>query len=121
MILPLLFWIMIAGGAASMIAAIAVWVIKDISWHERGEYCNRKKRPELFSRIYDFGEQLQLGAEITQQLSTAVTTVAGVGWFLGLRSFTDLTMRELACLLILVALALVCVNSWIPWAIARIG
>lgn len=121
MIGPLLFWLMIAGWLITMFSAIAAWVIKEIAWHELEDYCKLKKQPELFGRIVDQREQMQLGAEILQNLSTAAMAYGAIGWLLGTRSFDELTVGESTSTIALLAFGLVFASSWIPWAVAHIA
>ncbi len=117
----LLFWMIIGGFVATTLAAIATWVLKEISWHELEEYCKLKKQPELFGRIFDLREQMLLGAEILQSVSMAVLATSIAGWLLETRRVDQLSGAELVSIVVLVAFALIFASCWIPWAVARIG
>ncbi len=116
-----LFWLMICGFVVTMLSAIAAWVVKSISWHELEEYCKLKKQPELFGHIFDLREQMQLGSEILQNISTAVMAFGAIGWLLQSRQFVELTGQETLVIIGLLAFGLVFASSWVPWAVARTG
>jgi CBS domain containing-hemolysin-like protein len=100
------------------LCAAAVRVVTEIAWHELEEYCRRKKRPELFSRIYDGHESIHISAEILQQILVAISFVLLFAWW----PFAEISQWKpyhWLGLVVSCGLTLVLVNSWIPWAIAR--
>ncbi|MEM7453404.1 MAG: hypothetical protein AAF456_03510, partial [Planctomycetota bacterium] len=67
----LLIWFTISGFIITTLAATAAYVLTECSWHELEEYCQQQRRPGIFSRIFDWREQMHFGAVILQGLSTA--------------------------------------------------
>ena len=120
----MIFWfscMAIAGFALSTFAATAVITLNEVAWHDLEEYCKQRKRPELFSRIFDQRKQLSLGANIFQMLSAGVGAVGLIGLLIGNRDLIELKFSESIAVLTLMALSFVVTGSWIPWAIAALG
>jgi len=98
--------------------ASAARVVTEIAWHELEEHCKRQKRPEVFSRIYDTHESIQMSAEILQQILVVIFFILLYAWW-PFRSPEQWQFHHWLGLIVLCSLTLVLVNSWIPWAIAR--
>jgi CBS domain containing-hemolysin-like protein len=117
----MLVGLLLLGLAGLTISAIAVRVLGEIAWHELEERCKQKRRAELFGRIYELREEMQLGAEILQNLSTAFFAVMAITWLTQTRSLSELSSSEFSAVILLIAFVLVFASSWIPWAIARVA
>ncbi|MDG1510373.1 MAG: hemolysin family protein [Mariniblastus sp.] len=117
----LLFWCLICSGVITTYAAIASFVLNEIAWHELEEYCKQKKQPKLFGVIFDFREQMTLGAGILQMIATAVFAVTLAATWIGPRQVTELSATQLTSIIGLVCFSLVFCGSWIPWAVGRVG
>lgn len=117
----ILFWLMIGGFIATTMAATAAYVLQECSWHELEEYCQQKRKSDVFSRIFDYRDQMHFGAVILQMIATAVATCSAIGWLLRSRNFEALEWTGLLSMMGLVAFGLIFFSGWIPWAIERIG
>jgi len=117
----ILFWCMIIGFLLTTFTATAVLVLNEIQWHELEEYCKQKQQPDLFGRIFEIRDRLELGAGIFQAAAMALGVVSMTCWLIGERSFNQLSGWSIFSIVALVAFFLVFSISWIPWAVARIG
>ena len=116
-----LFWSMIIGYLLTTLSATASVVLNEIQWHELEEYCKQKKQSELFGRIFDLRDQLDLGAGIFQAAATALAVVSMVCWLNVRNPISELDGWGIAWVVGLVGFCLVFSVSWIAWAVARIG
>ena len=117
----LLFWCMIIGYLLTTFSATASVVLNEIQWHELEEYCKQKKQTQLFGRIFDLRDQMDLGAGIFQAAATALAVVSTVFWLNIRNPIGELDGWGIARLVMLIGFCLVFSVSWIPWAVARIG
>lgn len=99
----------------------AVRVVTEIAWHELEEYCKRKKQADLFSRIYDLHDRIHVAAEILQQILVAMASVLFFAWWWKFSSQAEIRWFVWVSLFVLWSIVLVLVNSWIPWAFARLA
>jgi len=116
-----LFWCMIIGYVLTTLSATASVVLNEIQWHELEEYCKQKKQSNLFGRIFDLRDQLDLGTGIFQAAATALAVVSMISWLNTRRPIEQLDGWGVAWMISLVGFCLVFSVSWIPWAVARIG
>jgi len=116
-----LFWCMIIGYVLTTLSATASVVLNEIQWHELEEHCKQKKQPQLFGRIFDLRDQLDLGTGIFQAAATALAVVSMISWLNTRRPIDQLDGWGVVGMVVLVGFCLVFSVSWIPWAVARIG
>lgn len=115
----LMFVLVAIGFIGAMLCAVAGRVIGEIAWHELEERCQREKKPDLFSEIYESRQEMLIGADIFQHVFNALLAGVSVLWWLQERSVASVTGLQLASVLLLVGFALIVANSWIPWAVAQ--
>jgi CBS domain containing-hemolysin-like protein len=107
------------GFVGSVLCATAGRVIGEIAWHELEERCQRERAIDLFSEIYESREPMLVGADVFQQLFNMLLACIPVFWWLSIRSVSNINGSQLISLFLLIGLALILANSWIPWAVAR--
>jgi CBS domain containing-hemolysin-like protein len=103
----------------AMFCAVAGRVIGEIAWHELEERCQREKKPDLFSQIYESRAEMLIGADICQHGFNALLICSALWWWLQDRDVVNATALQLVSTLLLVGFAVIFANSWIPWAVAQ--
>ena len=115
------FWLMIAGFIVTTLAATASYVLQEVSWHELEELCQQRRSEKIFGKIFDFRDQMRLGADILKVFATAVAACATVATLIGPRKISEIATFDQLSILALVAFGLILCSSWIPWGIERIA
>ena len=116
----LFFWLIIGGVAVTTLAATAAQVLYGFAKHELEEYCERRGKREFFGRILDLQESMALGAETLRIVATTIALCAAVGWVFGAQDVSQFTFTRWLAIIALLALVMLLVNSWIPFAITQI-
>ncbi len=114
-------WLMVFGFVLTTLAATAAYVIQECSWHELEELCERRQKQKMFGKIFDLRDQMRLGAEILQVISTALAASATIAVLMSDRTVAELGAWELISIFVTVAFGLIVSNNWIPWAVERIA
>ena len=115
------FWTLVVGFLVATTSAIACHVFKEMSWHEMEELCLRKQRPELFSKIFDLREPMEVGASVLQMIALAFAIPAGAAWLAGANGMVAMSWQRFIMSSVLMAFFLVSSQTWVPWAVAQIA
>ena len=118
------FW-MVIGFASATFSAIAFHVIKEMPWHEMEDYCqlrSQKRKTDLFGAIFDLREEMEIGASVLQMVTLAIAVLATIAWLSYSVEIADevtLVLSNLLTKTVLIAIALVMTQIWIPRAVAK--
>lgn len=116
-----LLWIGLIGLAVAGVASIGVKVLHHFSIAEFEEYCLRRQRKERFGDVLDGHEDVALGAESLRSVALGAMALAGGAWMIrGAGSASLPAWESFAACAAGVALSLLIVTGWIPWAIVRL-
>ncbi len=114
-------WLMMNSLFFGTLSAIACRVLKEIAWHELEEYCLQKQQPKVFSKIFDYRDPMEVGAGVLQMICLAFFVSSLWGWLFGNEILNDLSSIRFAMSSSVVGFVLVVTQSWIPWAVSKIG
>ncbi len=103
------------------LSACAHQVINEIQWHDLEEYCERKRRKQMFGRILDLRDQMALGTLMFQMIATGIAITCSVLLFLDQRAAIDLDAGSAWAIIGTVVFGLILFCSWIPWAVAQVA
>ena len=116
-----LFSLALIGLAATCFAAIGARSLGQFAPHELKEICRRRKSSDRLGQILRRREQVALAVETLQVLATVVLVGAGIIWIL---AQSDLegppSPAQLVSSVAVMALILLAVEIWIPWAVVRL-
>jgi len=116
-------WLVLAGVAMTLcgLTATAVKVLQKFSRRELELYCRKRKRLDLFGEILDNDEQVMIGTESLQVVTTVALILAGALWFCRtLTNFDQIGPFQFVAGVAAGALVVVAVTVWIPWAVVRL-
>ena len=113
-----LVWLAAIGGwMLTVLAAIGHQVIREVSWHELEEYCQRK-HVDFFGQIFDLRESISLGTLLLFMVSTGVAvTCSCYLLFAG----AELTFLRFWSSVATVCFGLLLCGSLIPWAVSQVS
>lgn len=113
-----LFWLAIAALVTACLAGVGAWSLAVFSRHELDELARRRNVPDRLGDILRGDEQAGLAADTLQVLANAAGIVALTLWLL--TGEAPLRGAALVFGLAVAGLAMLAVNLWIPWAVARL-
>ena len=116
-----LFWVSICGLAATGIASLCVFALRNFSRHDLEEICRRRGRSERFSQVLRLHETVALGIEMLAILFAVLAVIAGYLWVVQRWQVAagDTWLALLTTSLVL-GLVLAASSTWIPWAASRV-
>lgn len=117
-----LIWITLGGMFLTTVSAIAAKVLNDFARHEFEEYCEQRRRKDIFRLVVENYRQFTLGAEVVEMIGTSMTVLAGAMWLLGSANENHTISISNQVLLpgVMVGTGvLLLTSSWIPWAIVE--
>ncbi len=112
-------WITIVAGVISMASATASQTLHQFGAHELEEYCRKRNRRDWFGKIIERREWMTVGAESLRVLNTVVAICAAMTWLLTRTPGQVVSGMEWAWTTTIIALTLLVLNSWIPFAVAQ--
>jgi CBS domain containing-hemolysin-like protein len=118
--ISVVFWLALAGLVLSCLAAIGARSLAEFSRHELEEICRRRNAWHRLGEILRRYDEAGLAAETLRVVATAVLTVSGafwVWWNWGPPHGAPVTLCVAGGTIALVLLA---VEIWVPWAFARL-
>lgn len=101
-------------------SAVGSLVLHEFPAHELEELCRRRRREELFGEILDRHDEVALGVQSLQAVSTVVFLFSGLWWITnsagedGQKDWLHFGVYAGAGSLMLLA-----ATVWLPWALAR--
>ncbi len=115
------FWVMLAGLITTCLAAIGARSLAEFSPHELKEICHRRKSPDRLGQILRRRDQVALATESLQVVATATFLGAGA-WLVWMKGDPQAFFSGPQWALAVAGgvLALLAVEIWIPWAVARL-
>lgn len=114
-------WSMMTSIFLATLSAIACHVLKEIAWHELEEYCLQKQQPQVFSRIFDYRDPMEVGAGALQMICLAFFVCSMLGLFYGDEVLNELPASRFSISTAVIGFVLVVTQSWIPWAVSKIA
>ena len=113
-------WMMIAGLVVACWSAISARSFFTFSRHELEAICQRREAGSRLGEILRRHDRVGLAAETLQVISTAVVVISGSIWYWTNSGVQALDGQTLASSIIIGSLALLLIEIWIPWAVARL-
>lgn len=115
------FWLAVVGLALTCAAAIAADSFAEFSRKDLEELCKRRNAPDRLGRVLRGHRHAALAAETLQAVSTALFVGAIMVWlWRQLPADEPVSWKSVLAALALGALALLALEIWIPWAVARL-
>jgi CBS domain containing-hemolysin-like protein len=115
------FLVAIVSILASMLSASAALSFHRLAVHELEELCERRNRTKWFDIIIETREWLTAGAETMRVLFTVVAISAAVTWLMRSAEIGEWELGPWFTMVLLLALAVLVFNSWMPLAIAEVA
>ena len=118
-----LFWIAVVAALAASLASLAARSLREFSRRELEELAERRQWQDRFGDILHHHDRVALSAEILMAGVVALAVACSAIWCweeLLLRS-AEVPWVGLAAMLVALALALVALIVWLPWALARLA
>lgn len=116
-----LYWLAVAGFAASLVGAIGARALRDFSRHRLEEICAARQTLDRFGEIVSHHDDVGFGVEMFVALATAVFAVAG-GVFAWERYVTEAAAwPEVLAIVASIALISALATVGLPWVVGRMA
>jgi putative hemolysin len=114
-----LFWLAIAGLAASFMGSVGARALRDFARHRLQELCESKQKLDRFGEIVRLHDDVGFGVEMFVALTTTVFAITG-GLFAWLRYVSEtVAWPELLAIIAVLAATEAVATVCLPWVIAR--
>lgn len=115
------FWLALVGLALTCVAAIAADSFAEFSRKELEELCKRRKAPDRLGQVLRGYRHVALAAETLQAVSTALFVGASMVWVWQRTPADQIASWKVVLVALAIgALALLTLEIWIPWGVARL-
>jgi len=111
----------IVGLAVNAFASIGSLVLNEIAWHDLEDYCKNRQKPKRFSDIFELRDQMEIGCGLLHLIATVVLATSMFFFLLRYRQTSAPSDWDMLTYGLLLGLALLLTNHWIPWAVTRIS
>ena len=112
------------GGVALVLAFLAAWgrrALQQFSRRELETICRRHENPQRFREILAHDDQVALGVESLQAITTVAWILLGVDWATGPGRAEQVSWGTAAGVFAAVVFTFLAVELWLPRTLARLG